>query len=67
MGALLSKSGGNILTSAEIVLPSALMETVAQPSKETLLTPAGRGTTPLVNDAAHLTQPGVYCTSSFRL
>jgi len=68
MGALLSESGGNILTSAEIVVPFALMETVAQPFKEALLTPAGRGTTlPPVNDAAHATQPGVYCTSSFRL
>lgn len=44
MGALLSESGGNILTSAEIVVPSALMETVPQPSKEALLIPTGRET-----------------------
>ena len=68
MGALLSESSGNILTSAEIVVPFSLMETVAQPFKEALLTPAGRGTTlPPVDDAAHATQPGAYCTSSFRL
>ena len=69
MGALLSKSGGNILTSAEIVVPSALMETVPQPFKETLLIPTGRE---VMSDippiaAAHATQPGAYCTSSFRL
>ena len=69
MGALLSESGGNILTSAEIVVPSALMEIVAQPFKETLLIPTGREVTPDVPPiaAAHATQPGAYCTSSFRL
>ena len=69
MGALLFESGGNILTSAEIVVPSALMETVAQPSKETLLIPTGREVMPDVPPiaAAHATQPGAYRTSSFRL
>ena len=67
MGALLFESGGNILTSAEMVV--ALMETVAQPYKETLLIPTGRermsDVPPIA--AAHATQPGAYCTSSFRL
>ena len=69
MGALLFESGGNILTSAEIVVPSALMETVAQPFKETLLIPTGREVMPDVPPiaAAHATQPGAYRTSSFRL